>query len=66
MGFSSEDRYWLKKCRDESDTYRIMINENSIYVVNMRIDKMLHEFSRNNMEFIRLLLDYVGISSEIV
>ena len=66
MGFNEEDRLWINICKEAPDEYRIMVHSKQIYVVDMRIDKMVHIFCFNKEFFIEQLLDYVGCSVEQV
>lgn len=66
MRFNEEDKYWILKCVNNPDIYRIMIDINKIYIVNMQIDKMLHQFKLNGSLFIEQLLDFIGCLVEEV
>jgi len=66
MGFNDEDIRWLNLCKEKPNIYRIMIHPKQIYVVDMRIDKMLHMFCFNKELFIEQLLNYIGCSSQQV
>ena len=64
--FNEEDKYWIEKCKEEPNTYRIVIDVNTIYVVNMNIDKALYNFRGNGIVFAQQLLNYIGCSSEFI
>ena len=66
MGFNKDDKLWIEICKNDPDTYRIMIDIDSAYVVDMRIDKMIYKFNLSGSLFAAALLDYVGCSADLV
>ena len=66
MVFNNEDKLWLDVCKAAPDEYRITISSEQVYVVDMKINKIIYTFALNGEELIKQLLEYMGCSVELV
>lgn len=69
---NKEDRKWIKKCMDEPDRYKIYVDNDDIFVVEISYedsDDMSispYSFSDFGEEFIVWLLKELGINADFV
>lgn len=69
---NSEDRKWLKKCIDNPDKYKIYVDNDDIFVVEITeedpdgMDVSPYTFNDFGEEFIVWLLKELGINADFV
>lgn len=67
-----EDRKWLKKCMDEPDKYKIYVDNDDIFVVEITeedpegMDVSPYTFNDFGEEFILWLLRELGVNADFV
>jgi hypothetical protein len=60
-----QDKVWIEKCKEDWD-YTIMVDNDEIFVVDYRKDRVVHTFSQYGYEFIKELLQYIGCDADYV
>ena len=60
------DKDMLYKLMQNKDKYRIMVDNDSIWVEGSHDDDVIHSFTNYGWEFIVELLQYLGLDAEEV
>lgn len=62
---NEQDKMWLEKCKQDWN-YTIMVDNDSIFVVDTVHDKAVYDFSLYGYEFAKALLEYIGCDADFV
>lgn len=60
------EKKWILKCKTHPDKYRIMIDNDSIFIDDMEKEEFVFEFNSYGYELAKELLDYIGCNTEYV
>lgn len=66
MNMNDTEKKWILKCKTHPDKYRIMIDNDSIFIDDMEKEEFVFEFNSYGYEFAKELLDYIGCNTEHV
>lgn len=58
--------YWLEQCREHKDRYRIDVDNDCVFVTDLKQDKCVFEFNGYGWQFVVDLLRYIGCNAEEV
>lgn len=58
------EKKWILKCKTHPDKYRIMIDNDSIFIDDMEKEEFVFEFNNYGYELAKELLDYIGCNTE--
>lgn len=58
------EKKWILKCKTHPDKYRIMIDNDSIFIDDMEKEEFVFEFNSYGYELAKELLDYIGCNTE--
>lgn len=58
--------YWLHECINHKDRYRIDVDNDCVFVTDLKTEKCKFEFNHYGWEFIIDLLRYIGCNVEEV
>ena len=58
------EKKWIIKCKTHPDKYRIMIDNDSIFIDDMEKEEFVFEFNSYGYELAKELLDYIGCNTE--
>lgn len=62
----TDDVLWLEKCKEESEKYRIVVDNDCISVTDLEQDECVHTFSSYGYELALELLQYIGCNADMV
>ena len=57
---------WLEKCQTKKDRYRIDVDNDSVFVTDLRMEECVFEFNHYGWEMVLDLLLYIGCNAEAV
>lgn len=60
------EKLWIDKCCKQKETYRIDVDNDSVFVVDLRTDACVFEFDHYGWEMFIDLLDYIGCNVDAV
>ena len=58
------EKKWILKCKTHPDKYRIMLDNDSIFIDDMEKEEFVFEFNSYGYELAKELLDYIGCNTE--
>lgn len=62
--FTQEDHDWFKKVQEMGDKYKIVIDNDAVWVEDIEKEECVYDFSTYGCHFIRALLNDMGINAE--
>ena len=63
---SSEDRYWLREIKGRNDRYKIMVDNDCVFIVDLVKEEDVYTFDEYGWRFALELLQYFGFNAEEV
>jgi len=62
--FTQEDHDWFKKVQEMGDKYKIVIDNDAVWVEDIEKEECVYDFSTYGYYFIHALLNDMGINAE--
>lgn len=60
------EKDWILKCKMYPNKYRIMVDNDSIFIDDIEKEEFVFNFNYYGYEFAKELLDYIGCNVEYV
>ena len=59
-----DDIRWMNKCEEFPEKYKIIVDNDEVYVVDKTTDEDVYTFSEYGWRFALSLLRYIGVDAE--
>lgn len=60
------DAEWIERCKERPDKFKIMVDNDSIWVEEIGSGDIMHYFLEYGYEFAKTLLEYIECNVEVV
>ena len=61
---NSNDIHWMNLCEDFKEKFKIIVDNDEVYVVDTATDEEVYTFSEYGWRFALSLLRYIGCTAE--
>lgn len=60
------DAEWIEKCKENPDKYKIMVDNDCLWVEEVDGGSIMHDFEEYGYEFAKSLLEHIGCNVDFV